>query len=125
MDGFKGGDTFFLLLFLKAVTRILLRLRIVQGGQIRLDGNWLLSVVQRWSSRGYQNIMPARVITMTRGVIKDIKSGRRRARERGCGYLQHVSCWKRLPRTQGFLTQESPGGWIHGHADRPSISKAN
>lgn len=34
-----------------------------------------------WSSRGYQNIVPERVITMTRGVIKDINSGRRRAKE--------------------------------------------
>lgn len=52
------------------------------GGQIHSDGNWLLSVEPHWSSRGYQNIMPERVITMTRGVIKDIKSGRRGARGR-------------------------------------------
>lgn len=45
-------------------------------GQIQLDSNWLPCVVSCWSSRGYQNIMPGRVITMTSRVIKDIKSGR-------------------------------------------------
>lgn len=41
----------------------------------------LRSMAPYWSSRGYQNIMPERVITMTGGVIKHIKSGRRRTRE--------------------------------------------
>lgn len=50
-------------------------------GQTHLDGNWLLCVIPHWSSRGYQNIMPERVITTAKEVIKDIKSGRRGARE--------------------------------------------
>lgn len=50
------------------VTRLLPRLNIERGSEMAVD-----CAARHWSSRGYQNIMRDTAITMSRGVVKDIK----------------------------------------------------